>query len=209
VVAITEPNTPALTSSGVRQFAAVKRTQGKSPVTTQPQTGSLTSASMAKVKSTMQYVGFRLADQEYAFRIEHIQEIVIPDRVTRIPQVPDYVEGVSNLRGAIIPIVKLRRLFALEPKEKDEETRTIVANVGAKTIGCTVDSVTQVMRISPEQIQPAPDIVRSEEASYITGFAKIDTRIVVLLDIQELLDPTKLEQVRQIAIRGVALTGSE
>lgn len=157
----------------------------------------------------MQYVGFHLAGQEYAFRIEQIQEIVIPDRVARVPQVPDYVEGVSNLRGAIIPIVSLRRLFDLEPREKDGETRTIVANVGAKTIGCTVDSVTQVMRISPEQIQPAPDVVRSEETSYITGFAKIDTRIVVLLDIQELLDPAKLEQVREIASRGIALTGSQ
>lgn len=157
----------------------------------------------------MQYVGFHLVGQEYAFRIEQIQEIVIPDRVARVPQVPDYVEGVSNLRGAIIPIVSLRRLFDLEPKEKDEETRTIVANVGTKTIGCTVDSVTQVMRISPEQIQPAPDIVSSKEASYITGFAKIDTRIVVLLDIQELLDPAKLEQVRQIASRGIALKSSE
>lgn len=164
---------------------------------------------MAKAKSTKQYVGFRLADQEYAFRIEQIQEIVIPDRVTRIPQVPDYVEGVSNLRGTIIPIIKLRRLFDLDAKEKDDETRTIVVNVGERTIGCTVDSVTQVMRIAPEQIQPAPEIVRSEGAAYIAGFAKIETRIVVLLEIQELLDPAKMEQVRHIASRGISLTGSE
>ena len=77
----------------------------------------------------MQYVGFRLADQEYAFRIEQIQEIVIPDRVTRMPQVPDYVEGVSNLRGTIIPIINLRRLFDLEAEARNDETRTIVANV--------------------------------------------------------------------------------
>ena len=178
-------------------------------MTSQAQSGSVQSASMAKAKSTKQYVGFRLADQEYAFRIEQIQEIVIPDRVTRIPQVPDYVEGVSNLRGTIIPIIKLRRLFDLDAKEKDDETRTIVVNVGERTIGCTVDSVTQVMRIAPEQIQPAPEIVRSEGAAYIAGFAKIETRIVVLLEIQELLDPAKMEQVRHIASRGISLTGSE
>jgi len=69
----------------------------------------------------MQFVGFRLDDQEYAFRIEQIQEIIIPDRVTRMPQVPDYVEGVSNLRGTIVPIINLRRLFGMQPKVHDED----------------------------------------------------------------------------------------
>lgn len=178
-------------------------------MTGQAQPGFALSESMAKAKSSMQFVGFRLADQEYAFRIEQIQEIVIPDRVTRMPQVPDYVEGVSNLRGTIIPIINLRRLFDLEHKEKDDETRTIVANVGPKTIGCTVDAVTQVIRIAPEQIQPAPEIVRTEGASYIAGFAKLESRLVVLLEIDELLDPAKMEQVRQIAGRGVSLLDSE
>lgn len=152
---------------------------------------------MAQAKTSLQFVGFRLGDQEYAFRIEQIQEIVIPDRVTRLPQVPDYVEGVSNLRGSIIPIINLRRLFGLEAKDRDDETRTIVANVGPRTIGCTVDAVSQVMRISPAQIQGAPEIVRSAESAYIAGFAKIDSRLIILLEINELLDPDKLEQVHR------------
>lgn len=183
--------------------------QGNPLVTGQAQPNSALSESMAKAKTSAQFVGFRLADQEYAFRIEQIQEIVIPDRVTRMPQVPDYVEGVSNLRGTIIPIINLRRLFELEFKEKDDETRTIVANVGSRTIGCTVDAVTQVIRISPEQIQAAPEIVKSEGSAYIAGFAKLDARLIILLEIEELLDPAKLEQVRQIAGRGISLSGSE
>lgn len=178
-------------------------------MTEQAPNDSELSRSMAKAKTSMQFVGFRLSDQEYAFRIEQIQEIVIPDRVTRMPQVPDYIEGVSNLRGTIIPIINLRRLFDLNPKEKDEETRTIVANVGSKTIGCTVDAVTQVIRIAPEQIQPAPEIVKSEGSTYIAGFAKIDSRLIVLLEIDELLDPSKLEYVRQIASRGISFNASE
>lgn len=170
---------------------------------------SAATASRATTKPSMQFVGFRLADQEYAFRIEQIQEILIPDRVTRMPQVADYIEGVSNLRGTIIPIINLRRLFDLEPKDRDEETRTIVANVGAKTIGCTVDAVTQVIRISPEQIQPAPEIVKSEGTTYIAGFAKLDTRLVVLLEIDELLDPAKMEHVRQMASRGMSFDLAE
>ena len=166
------------------------------------------SQSMAQARTSMQFVGFRLADQEYAFRIEQIQEIVIPDRVTRMPQVPDYVEGVSNLRGTIIPMINLRRLFDMEAKPNDDETRTIVVNVGPRTIGCTVDAVTQVIRISPERIQPAPDIVKSDGAAYIAGFAKLENRLVVLLDIGELLDPAKLEHVREVAIRGVTMTSA-
>lgn len=171
-------------------------------MTGQAQTGTDLPQSIASTKSSMQFVGFCLADQEYAFRIEQIQEIVIPDRVARMPQVPDYIEGVSNLRGAIIPIINLRRLFDLNAKDKDEETRTVVANVGSKVIGCTVDSVTQVIRISPDQIQPAPEVVKLEGAAYISGFAKIGSRLIVLLDIDELLDPSKMEQVRRIASRG-------
>ncbi len=174
-------------------------------MTDQAQPGSALSETMTKAKSSMQFVGFRLAEQEYAFRIEQIQEIVIPDRVTRMPQVPDYVEGVSNLRGTIIPIINLRRLFGMEGKEQDDETRTIVANVGPRTIGCKVDAVSQVIRISPDQIQPAPEIVKSEGAAYIAGFAKLDARLIILLEIEELLDPTKMEQVRQIASRGMSL----
>ena len=170
---------------------------------------SETPQTAVKAKAFLQFVGFRLADQEYAFRIEQIREIVIPDQVTRMPQVPAYVEGVSNLRGTIIPIINLRQLFSLPPKDNDRETRTIVATVSDKTIGCTVDSVTQVIRITPEQIQSAPEIVKTDGAAYIAGFAKLDQRLIVLLEIEELLDPTKMEQVRQVASRGMPIHESE
>ena len=153
---------------------------------------------LAKRKNSSQYVGFRLADQDYAFRIEQIQEIVILEMVTKTPQVPEWVEGVSNLRGTIIPIINLRRLFGMEPRPVDADTRTIVVNVGQRTMGCTVDLVTQVMRIPEENVQPAPDTVTAA-ATYIAGFARHNERLMVLLDIDELLDPAKLERVHQIA----------
>jgi purine-binding chemotaxis protein CheW len=154
---------------------------------------------MDQKKNSSQFVGFQIAGQEYAFRIEQIQEIVILDQVTKAPQVPDYVEGVSNLRGAIIPIINLRSLFGLEPKSKDSDTRTIVVNVGERTVGCTVDMVSQVMRIPAEHIQPAPETVTADGARYITGFAKLDQRLMILLDIDELLNPERLERHPQSA----------
>src|SRR5262245_46347162 len=155
--------------------------------------------SVGKKKNSSQFVGFQIANQEYAFRIDQIQEIVILQKVTKTPQVPDYVEGVSNLRGSIIPIINLRKLFGLEPKPVDGETRTIVVNVGERTMGCTVDMVSQVMRIPEENIQPAPETVTANGANYIAGFARQNDRLMILLDIDELLDPGKLDQVSQAA----------
>lgn len=155
-------------------------------------------------QNTSQFVGFELAGQEYAFRIEQIQEIVILQQVTKTPQVPEYVEGVSNLRGSIIPIINLRKLFGLEAKEADGETRTIVVNVGPRTMGCTVDIVSQVMRIPEENIQAAPETVTAGGAHYIAGFARHNGRLMILLDIDELLDPQKLDLVCQTAAEGLS-----
>ncbi|MEK6233381.1 MAG: chemotaxis protein CheW [Planctomycetales bacterium] len=146
-------------------------------------------------KNTSQFVGFHLDDQQYAFRIEQIQEIVIVDQVTQTPQVADFVDGVSNLRGAIIPIINLRKLIGLPPKPIDDETRTIVVNVGDRTMGCTVDTVSQVIRIPQESIQPAPDTVKAGGSHYISGFAKLEHGLVILLDVEELLHPDKLDGI--------------
>lgn len=151
-------------------------------------------------RNVAQFVAFRIENQTYAFRIEQIQEIVILSQVTRTPQVPDYVEGVANLRGSIIPIVNLRTLFGLEQKAYDTETRTIVVNVGKRVIGCTVDTVTQVIRIGKDDLHAAPDTVTGHVASYIAGFARVQDQLIVLLEVDDLLDPQKLEQVSQISM---------
>ena len=159
------------------------------------------SAALSEKKNTSQFVGFQIDGQQYAFRIEQIQEIVILDQVTQTPQVADYVEGVSNLRGAIIPIINLRKLFGLDPKPTDGDTRTIVVNVGERTMGCTVDTVSQVIRIPEESIQPAPETVTADGANYISGFAKLDERLVILLDIDELLNPRDWNAVARVSYR--------
>ena len=148
-----------------------------------------------------QFVGFRLANQNYIFRIESIQEIVMPSRVAKIPEVPAYVDGVSNLRGMIIPIVNLRSLFNLTSRPHDEETRIIVVNVGSRTIGCTVDSVLRVMRVPEETIQPAPDSVNGSGRRFIEGFTRVEDELFILLDASQLLEPANLEQVHQASIQ--------
>lgn len=178
-------------------------------MTNQEDTYSNLSDSKEQNQETAQFVGFQLANQAYAFRIDQIQEIVILEQITRVPQTPDYVEGVSNLRGTIIPIISLRILFGNDPKAIDDETRAIVVNVGSRTMGCTVDSVSQVIRIPTESIQAAPDIVTSEEAAYVIGFSKLDEQLIILLDIDELLDPEKMDLVNQTALKGRAALKEE
>jgi len=163
----------------------------------QPSRTIASSSSVTETKNSAQFVGFELGGQQYAFRIEQIQEIVILEQVTRTPQVPDYCDGVSNLRGSIIPIINLRKLFGLDPKPPDSESRTIVVNVDGRTMGCTVDTVSQVIRIPADCIQQAPEPVTADGAEYIIGFARLDGALVILLDINKLLDVEQLNQIRQ------------
>ena len=158
------------------------------------------SASTAQRKHWSQFVGFQIANQDYAFPIEQIREIVVLGKVTRTPQVPDYCEGVSNLRGSIIPIINVRALFGLDPKPADGETRVIVVHVADKKMGCTVDTVSQVIRLPQESIQPAPETVTAGGAGYISGFARVDGRLIILLDVNALLDPGQLEKIRQVPV---------
>ncbi len=113
--------------------------------------------------------------------------------ITRIPQVPGFIEGLINLRGSVIPVVNLRKLFGLEHRELDDETRTIIVNVDDRTIGYIVDEVTQVMRIAGDQIQPAPVSITSVSKQHIAGLAQIEDRLLVILEIERLLKPEELE----------------
>jgi purine-binding chemotaxis protein CheW len=140
----------------------------------------------------IQLVGFRLDNEDYAIAITKIQEIILIKPITRIPQVPDYIEGLINLRGSVIPIVNLRKRFGLPPRELDDETRIIVVNVHDKTVGCIVDAVTQVMRINRDQIQPPPLGVLALNHQYLAGLAKLDDRLMIILDIEKLFEAEEL-----------------
>ena len=141
----------------------------------------------------IQLVGFRLDNEDYAIAITKIQEIILMKPITRIPQVPDFIEGLINLRGSVIPIVNLRTLFGLPPREIDDETRTIIVNVGDRTIGYIVDDVTQVMRIAGDQIQPAPVSITAVSKQHIAGLARLEDRLLIILEIERLLKPEEVE----------------
>ena len=141
----------------------------------------------AEGTGTMQLVSFRLAQEEYGIEITKVQEIILMGEITRVPQTPDYIKGLINLRSTVIPIVDLRLRFGLAQEEATDETRIMVVNVAGKTIGIIVDAVSEVLRISHEQIAPPPPTVAGLGREYLTGLVKLENRLLILLDIDKIL----------------------
>jgi purine-binding chemotaxis protein CheW len=148
----------------------------------------------------MQLVSFRLAQEEYGVEITKVQEIILPGEITRVPRTPDYVKGLINLRSEVIPVVDLRRRFDLPAQESTDETRIMVVNVRGKTLGMIVDAVSEVLRVSKEQIVPPPPTVGGVGHEYLTGLAKLDDRLLILLNIDHVLTEEELAAADAMAV---------
>ena len=134
----------------------------------------------------LQLVSFDLGNEEYAVDILKVQEINRMVDITTIPNAPFYVEGVINLRGKVIPVINLRKKFGFDLKEMDSHSRIIVVDVG-KTVGLIVDSVSEVLRLSSETVEPPPPMTGNGSSEYILGIGKLQDRLLILLDIDSLL----------------------
>lgn len=135
-----------------------------------------------------QIVTFKLGTEEYGVNIMKVQEIILLGDITRVPEVPEFIEGVINLRGNVIPIVDLRRRLRLPTAERGEETRIIVVNTVAKTIGVVVDAVNEVLRIANSEIEAPPATISGLGKEYLKGLVKLERRLLILLDIDRILD---------------------
>jgi purine-binding chemotaxis protein CheW len=134
----------------------------------------------------VQLVGFIIGDEEYAVPILSIQEIIKPIDWTRVPQTPAYILGVFNLRGSVIPLIDLRVKFGLKPKNHNDETRFFVLKQGDDVAGFVIDRLTMALRISKQNIGPAPDTLAADD-SMIDGVGKQDDRILTILKVDKLL----------------------
>ena len=142
----------------------------------------------AGAEELLQLVSFNIGTEEFGVDILKVQEINRMVEITRVPQTPDYVEGVINLRGKVIPIIDLRKRFCLEVKEYDKDTRIVVVDINGNIMGMVVDSVSEVLRIPRNTIEPPPQIVTGINTEYINGVAKLEDRLLIFLDLSKVID---------------------
>ena len=138
----------------------------------------------------IQVVTFRLGKEEFGIGIEEVQEINRLNKITSVPQTQSFIEGVMNLRGNVIPVIELRKRFAMPLKEYDESTRVIIITIMGKLTGLIVDSVSEVLRLSKETIEPAPAIIKTKaETEFLKGVCKLDKadRMILLLAVDKIL----------------------
>ena len=135
----------------------------------------------------LQLVTFHIGDEEFGVEILKVQEIIRMMGITRVPRAPDFVEGVINLRGKVIPIIDLRKRFGMAAQEHDKHTRIIVIEINKVIVGFVVDSVSEVLRIPANTVEPPPAIISGIESEYISGVGKLADRLLILLDLDRLL----------------------
>ena len=173
--AVAEPNSPPVEPAAAGASAAPV---GKVPI--------------QKDGRTFQVVSFRLGDEEYGVDIMTVQEIILVGCITQVPEVPEHVLGVINLRGSVIPILNLRRRFGMVEQPSNDATRIVVMNLAGRTVGVVVDGVSELLRLSREDVAPTPASLVGAGKDYVTGLARRKERLLVLLDMARLLVGSEL-----------------
>lgn len=146
-------------------------------------------------------VGFSVGKEEFCVDILKVQEIIRMMEITKIPNAPEFVEGVINLRGKVIPIVDFgkRCNLSVTPEDEESQKRIVVAAVGEKTVGLVVGRVSQVIKLDEEQISSPPDVVRGGNSEFISGVGKSGDKLLILLDLDRLFNPGELDGINLAA----------
>ncbi len=160
---------------------------------------------MAKVEGPVtvnpeeQLVVFELAGESYGVDIGAVNTIIRMQAITRVPRTPDYVEGIINLRGSIIPVIDLRKRFVLSAEDQTIASRIVVVEALGQMIGVVVDAVTETLSISSDAIEPPSPIVTSVDSTYVRGIGKLDNRLIILLDLDKVLSGNEADELRELS----------
>ncbi len=147
----------------------------------------------------LQLVTFVVGTEEFAIPILSVREINRMMQITRVPQSPEFIEGVINLRGKIIPVMDLRKRFGDQALEDTSDSRIIVVEVSNRVIGFTVDRVNEVLRVDAGIVEPPPSLVTGVDSEYVQGVGKLEDRLLILLDLERLFSDEDLDQLEQTA----------
>ena len=144
-------------------------------------------------------VGFRIGEETFGVPIALVHEIVRVPEITAVPEAPDCVEGVINLRGKIISVVDLRKRFGEKVIRPSKKNRILVAEVGDKRVGLIVDSASEVLKIAPDQVETPPNVFEEGELNYVTGVGKLKGRLIILIDLNKVLQRGVLRRIGEMA----------
>lgn len=145
--------------------------------------------------SSLQIVCFKIGNEEYGLDILQVQEILKLPKVTKLPKSKPYIMGVIDLRGKVLPIVELSKLFGIDTGQLGEAARAIVVNIAGKKVGLGIDSVSHVIKVNASDIEPPPPVVRGISGKYIVGVAKMEEGFVIILDITQLFTSEELSSL--------------
>lgn len=135
----------------------------------------------------IQLVVFKLGREEYGVSILQVQEIKRMTDITRVPHTPEYIKGVMNLRGSVLPVVDLKKRLSLPPQEYSDDTRIIIVKVDEIAVGIIVDAVSEVLTISQENIEPPQTVVGGVTTNYLSGVGKLEDRLLILLNLETII----------------------
>lgn len=148
-----------------------------------------------------QLVVFELASEYYGIDIAAVESIMKMQSITRLPHTPGFMEGVTNLRGRVVPVIDLRSRFDLPSRPDASDSRIVVTNINQVEVGMIVDGVSEVLRVPAEAIEPPPPITASGlDSAFITGIAKIKERLIILLDLSRILSQSEKAQLPELAV---------
>jgi purine-binding chemotaxis protein CheW len=147
----------------------------------------------------LEFLAFTLGQEEYGVDIQKVQELRGYDTVTRIANAPEHIKGVVNLRGIIVPIIDMRIKFNLGTPTYDQFTVVIILNIASRVMGMVVDSVSDVITLSPEQVKPAPEMGAVLDADYLIGLGTLDDRMLILVDLEKLMTSEDMGLVEKLA----------
>ncbi len=137
---------------------------------------------------TLQIAAFRLGKEEFGIDILYIREIIRMPVITRVPNAPEYVLGIFNMRGKVVPVVDITRKLGVSRNEESEETKVVVVQVHNVLVGFVVDAVSEVQRVAKSIIVPPPALMEGVNTKYVEGLARMDDRLIILLDLPKLLE---------------------
>ena len=147
----------------------------------------------------IQLVGFRIGKETFGVPINLVHEIVRLPEITAVPDAPDYIEGVINLRGKIVSIVDLRKRFGESQIEASRKNRILVAEIDRKMVGLIVDAASEVIRLPETEIEAPPEVFQESEVKYVTGVGKLHGRLVILVDLTKILQKGELRRLGDMA----------